>query len=358
MALTLDKAPTASGVAMIGGTLTGVLGTTTGGVDPVTDAVIEWQASLDQQTWETAAVGTRYVVQGSDSTKYFRFLQKRVDSDTPPSELVMTTSVYGPVDGTVVFFDCTVGSPTQTSYICVEVADQLLQTVPPSPGVEEWLESDDENAKKRLLNLATQILDSLCWNGTKCSCDQALEWPRIVTDCSCELANCSEIPFDIQLATAYLAAWLSTKKDFAWTPGGGSLNGGGGSGGGTGNGGSIDTGNDMLAGLEPFEEVTIGPINVKMRASADLGGTWGWEYLPPFVQSLLWRWLCSDGPGGIGGAGASSFRQGNVGRGSVARIKNRLPWQVPGYMWLRDGVVYPRYGPGWLSFDDYYRRGR
>ena len=38
--------------------------------------------------------------------------------------------------------------------------------------------------------------------GVRCSCEQALEWPRQVSDCTCEMAGCSAIPLDIQMATA------------------------------------------------------------------------------------------------------------------------------------------------------------
>ena len=355
-AMTQETAPKASGVAMLGGTLTAEAGVVTGGVDPVIDTALGWQKSTDGVTWDALSDAAILPITSAETGHYLRVRNLKTDSDTPPDELEIFSASYGPVPepGTAVFFDCTMGSPTQTSYICVETADMLLASMPQSPGVANWIASSDDNAKKRNLNLATQLLDALCWNGEKCNCDQPLEWPRRILDCNCEIASCDEIPFDIQLATAYLAAWLAANNDYAFVPGGGSLEGGGGSGSGDGGGGSIDTGNDQIAGLEPFEEVVIGPIRVKMRANAEFGGEWGWEYLPPFIQAMLWKWLCSNGPGGIGGAGASGFSQGNVRRPSVARTKNRLPYQVPGYMWLKDGMVQPRFG-GWASFDDYYR---
>ena len=76
-----------------------------------------------------------------------------------------------------------------------------------------------------------------------------------------------------------------------------------------------------------------------------------WSYLPPFIQAMLWKWLCSNGPGGIGGAGASGFSQGNVNRRSVAKTRQRLPNQVPGFLWLNNGMVTPRYQRGWASFE-------
>ena len=343
MALVLKVHPSITGVAMPGGTLHGTWAGIEGAVAPVTNEEF-WQRSAEGSgSWIQVGAGLTYEVTQADVSQYIRFRHQLTDSDGESIESF--SAPIGPVSGEFVFFDCQLGSPTQTSYICVETADLLLQTVPSSPGVTEWLESTDTNAKKRLLNLASQILDSLCWLGDRCSCEQALEWPRLVNDCSCELARCSELPFDIQMATAYLAAYLATKKDFAWNPGGGSLvpegSGGGGS-------GSIDTGNDAIAGLAPFEEVTVGPINVKMRADAEFvtGGIWGWEYLPPYIQSLLWKWLCSDGPGGRGSGNGANFTQGSVGRGSVARVREYMPNRVPGKFWLRNGKVAPRFG-GW-----------
>ena len=342
-----ETAPTASGIAMLGGTLTAKPGSVRGGIAPVSSIALGWQFSTDSgTTWNDLSDKASLPITTNETGKLLRVRNVWKDSDDPADEIELFSEAIGPVPepGTAVFFDCTFGSPTQTSYICVENADALLASMPQSPGVKEWVESSDDNAKKQYLNLATQVLDSLCWLGEKCFCEQPLEWPRKVLDCGCELASCDEIPYDIQLATAYLAAWLATKEDYAFLPGGGGLNGGGG-------GGSIDTGNDQIAALAPFEEVTIGPINVKMRATADLGDGWGWELLPPFVQSLLWKWLCSTGPGGIQGGGPS-FTQGNVGRRSVARLHRRLPNQVPGNFWLKNGKLVPRYHDGMFSYHE------
>ena len=342
-----ETAPTASGIAMLGGTLTAKPGSVRGGIAPVSSIALGWQFSTDSgTTWNDLSDKASLPITTNETGKLLRVRNVWKDSDDPADEIELFSEAIGPVPepGTAVFFDCTFGSPTQTSYICVENADALLASMPQSPGVKEWVESSDDNAKKQYLNLATQVLDSLCWLGEKCFCEQPLEWPRKVLDCGCELATCDEIPYDIQLATAYLAAWLATKEDYAFLPGGGGLNGGGG-------GGSIDTGNDQIAALAPFEEVTIGPINVKMRATADLGEGWGWELLPPFVQSLLWKWLCNVGPGGIQGGGPS-FSQGNVGRRSVARLHRRLPNQVPGNFWLKNGKLTPRYYDGMFSYHE------
>lgn len=233
-------------------------------------------------------------------------------------------------------FECAVGEDNSTSYVCVDVAKQLLATLPASDGIALWLNEDDytDAQREQSLNLATQILEPLNWKGERCSCEQALQWPRAVSDCQCEMATCSAIPLDIQLAAAYLAA------EQAYTGSLGSIGGGGGTGGNSGSGSG--GGGGGVEGLEPFQEVTVGPINVKMRSDAEFTSSsiWGWDAISPFVQSLLSKWV--DGGGGAGGIG-----QGNVSRGSVARTNGRLPWQVPGTLTLRNGRVYPRYGNTW-----------
>jgi hypothetical protein len=236
----------------------------------------------------------------------------------------------------VIAFRCAVGREDSTSYVCVDVAKQLLGTLPQSVGIVAWLNEDEftDTQREQSLNLATQILEPLAWKGERCSCEQALQWPRQVNDCTCELASCSAIPLDIQMATSYLAA------EQAYTGSLGSIGGGGGTGGNAG-GGSGGGGGGGVEGLEPFSSVTVGPITVDMKPDAkfESGSKWGWEALSPYLQSLLSKWI--DGGVGMG------IGQGNVSRGSVARESGRLPWQVPGTLSLRNGRVYPRYGNRW-----------
>jgi hypothetical protein len=233
----------------------------------------------------------------------------------------------------VIAFRCAVGREDSTSYVCVDVAKEILATLPQSDGIVKWLDEGEftDQQREQSLNLATRILEPLNWKGERCSCEQALEWPRSVQDCTCEMAGCSDIPLDIQMATAYLAA------EQAYTGSLGSIGGGGGTGGNA--GGGSGGGGGGVDGLEPFQEVTVGPINVKMKADAEFKSSniWGWDALSPFLQSLLSKWIEGGAAKGIG--------QGGVSRGSVARSKARLPWQVPGTMSLRNGKVYPRY-PG------------
>ena len=235
---------------------------------------------------------------------------------------------------TVIQFDCRVGRPESTSYVCVDTAKLLLNTLPQSAGITAWL-SDTYTDEKREqdLNMATRTLEPLNWIGALCNCSQALQWPRQANADNCQVAACDMIPTDIQLACSYLAAETAYTGQIGSIGGGGGTGSNGGSGGG-GGGGGVD-------GLEPFSEVVVGPITVKMKEDAEFKSSsiWGWDLLSPFLQSLLAKWI--EGGGGIGG----DLAQGNVTRGSVAQVSNRLPWQVPGKYTLRNGRVYPRY-PG------------
>ena len=233
----------------------------------------------------------------------------------------------------VIAFRCAAGREDSTSYVCLDTAVALLSTIPQSDGITAWLNDLTDQERERTLNLATQILEPLNWVGTKCSCEQSLEWPRQVQDCTCEAANCSAIPIDIQLAAAYLAA------EQAYTGSLGSIGGGGGTGGNSGSGGG--GGGGGVEGLEPFSSVTVGPIKVDLKGDAEFksSNVWGWESLSPYLQSLLSKWVT--------GGGAMGFGQGHVSRGSVARTNGRLPWQVPGTLSLRNGRVYPRYNNRW-----------
>jgi hypothetical protein len=96
-----------------------------------------------------------------------------------------------------------------------------------------------------------------------------------------------------------------------------------------------------VAGLEPFSEVTVGPIKVKMKE----GVTYGDEFttnigqIPPFVADLIRPFLNAFG-----------VSQGYMGRRSIARSWGQYIGgpAYSGTMYLRDGKVYPRVG-GWAS---------
>ena len=332
--LTFETAPSFTGPAQIGADLIAVAGVVTGGVAPYNQTVFSIEESADGSTWTERSTVSPVPITAADNGISFRFVNTFVDSAGSPETITLTTAVLGPVSTDIPFFDCTLGGTRSTSYVCLEEAELILQTNLQSSGLVGWSELSD-NDKKRSLNLASSVITPLDWKGEKCSCEQALAWPRIVNDCTCEMATCNAIPYDIKYATAFLGASLAAGSGSI-----GSIGGGGGSGSNSGQGGS--GGGGGVEGLEPFQSVTLGPINVVMKSDAEFvsSSAWGWDALPAFVQSLLSKWLQNGA--GIGGIG-----QGVISRQSVARMSARKPGQVLGQYSLRGNRVYPRYSQGW-----------
>ena len=335
MAFEFTTEPSFTGIAQVGSTLVATPGVVGGGTEPYTEISSEWQEKIGDADWTTKTTELSFIVGSDDVDRLFRY--RNAWEDDAGADVKASTTEIGPVSA--VFFDCALASPTATSYVCLAEAEAILRGTIQSEGLTDWYAMSDDD-KKRSLNLATSALEALDWKGTKCSCEQRLQWPRHVNDCQCPLATCSDTPFDIKTSCAYMAAFLAQNPVY------GSLGGGGGSGENSQGGGS--GGNDQVAGLEPFSEVQIGPIAVKMRQDADFSvdGVWGWELLPPYLKGILQKWI--DGFQGDGSIG-----QGTIRRGSVARRSPRLPWQVPGTLWVRGGRVYPRYqgsGRDWGNY--------
>lgn len=218
-------------------------------------------------------------------------------------------------------FNCIVGSNLANSYVCLGEAERLLLAMPQSPGVKGWLQLTPEQ-KQQSLVASTLVLDALNWAGCKCDCQQSLQWPRKMMDCMCG-SSCDEIPYQIQLATAYMAAFMGEQGGFLAISASGSSGGG------------------SVAGLEPFAEVTVGPIKVKMKEGVTYGDTLATNIgqIPPFVADLIRNYLNAFGA-----------RQGYMGRKSIARAWGGYIGSsaYTGSMYLRGGKVYPRVG-GWAS---------
>jgi hypothetical protein len=220
-------------------------------------------------------------------------------------------------------FSSTIGDPDATSYISVLEAEEFLNALPVSQGITDWLALTNEQ-KEQSLNASTLALDVLNWSGATCSCEQRLQWPRRVK-VECCISSCDDIPADVKLPTSYMAAFMGGAGGFLAI----SSTTGGSSGGGS------------VAGLEPFAEVTIGPIKVKMKEGTTYGDdlTSNIGQIPPFVADLIRRYLSAFG-----------ISQGSVSRRSIAMAG-------PGYigspaysgtMYLKNGMVYPRIG-GWAT---------
>ena len=207
-------------------------------------------------------------------------------------------------------------------YVTPDEAKLFLSALPQSPGIVEWLALGGPE-QTQSLRAATMVLDSLNWAGEKCVCDQKLQWPRRICGCPCGI-RCDEIPYQIRLATAYMAAFMGEQGGFTAIASTAGVAGGGG-----------------VAGLEPFAEVTVGPIKVKMKEGTTYGDelTSNIGQIPPFVADLIRPFLNAFG-----------MTQGYMGRRSIARAWGTYVGSpaYSGSMYLRGGRVYPRVG-GWAS---------
>jgi len=164
-------------------------------------------------------------------------------------------------------------------------AEELLGLIPQSAGITAWL-ALSATEREQSLTGATMTLDVLRWAGDKCSSSQRLSWPRETWRSETDYTTCSAIPYDLELATAYLAASVgATGSGLVEVPAGGGSN----------------------QGLSGFEGVTLGPIKVEVRDEGD-DSRYGFDILPGFVQGLIEKYL--------GGVGVSSAR---MVRRSVAR---------------------------------------
>jgi hypothetical protein len=180
-------------------------------------------------------------------------------------------------------FDATLSGPNANSNVSVARAGELLEALPQSEGIVAWL-ALEIGKKQKSLTAATLVMDSQEWRGHKCRCEQNLSFPRLIENCStCDDANCNKIPYKIELATAYLAAFIGPNGGFVGLAE---------------NDGIGATG---LDGLDAFSEVQIGPLKVKMKdmgtgdkSLASLTGN-----LPGFVAELIRPYLAGGMDGEI-----------------------------------------------------------
>jgi hypothetical protein len=222
------------------------------------------------------------------------------------------------------FIDSTLSGAESNSYVSVLEASELLLALPQSPGIAEWLEFPEEDQERTLIG-ATMTLDALSWAGRKCQCDQRLQWPRLVRGCRCGATKCDVIPTDIMLATSWLAASLGLEGGFMGVP----------------STAVSEAGVSGVDALDPFSEVTVGPLKVKMKEQTtganDLGSIVG--MIPSFVAELVKEYL-----NGV------NMSQPRLTRRSSALAHDGYIGSpaYSGTMYLKNGKVYPRFG-SWTS---------
>lgn len=224
-------------------------------------------------------------------------------------------------------FDASLTSPTATSYLTVVDATAILQSLPQSAGVVAWF-ALTEAEKQQSLNGSTMVLDPLAWKGESCSCEQRLAWPRHIVACGCPSATCGTLPFDIQLACAYLASDIGAT-------GGGYI------------GSSSSTGG-ATGGLDDYSSVTIGPITVNMKPDASTNtDSSNFGRLPAFVADLIGKYL-----NGVGGIGQTTLNRSQTSRVRVGAIAATAWTGTMQFAWAgKTRLVMPRpENGGWASW--------
>lgn len=153
-------------------------------------------------------------------------------------------------------FDSTLGGAAATSYIDVAAADAYFET---RLNATAWTALDNAGKQKALM-AATARLEQEKFVGLKLSASQALKWPRVgAYDDDGRLYPTDRQPKEIIAATCEQALVLINAGD-----------------------------SDILSltGLEQFDSITIGDIDVTPRAEMPAAG-----FLHPQVQRWLRRLL-------------------------------------------------------------------
>ncbi len=143
-------------------------------------------------------------------------------------------------------FDCTQKSTTQTSYVCVQEADDYFDG---DPRQAKW-SNLGQAEKEQYLTASTNRLDMEEYGGEKTDDNQALEWPRRwilkreeegVVDESTDIDyyDPDVVPRQMKIATFELAMWLL--EEYNEEP--------------------------MVSrvDMERMTEYSVGPLSVKMR---------------------------------------------------------------------------------------------
>jgi hypothetical protein len=135
--------------------------------------------------------------------------------------------------------DATVGGAFSNAYISTAVADAILSD---ALGTEAWTGAALAT-KERALVSATARLDQETYKGLQSSTSQALAWPRVAVFRERVPIPFDQIPREIQRATAILAHRLL-----------------------------VDPALLEPTGLEGFQNVKVGPLDVTPREDVKAGG--------------------------------------------------------------------------------------
>ena len=97
--------------------------------------------------------------------------------------------------------DATLAGATSNSYVDLAEADAIAANL---PFAADWAALTDEEKIDGLI-VATRWLETLNYNGERCTSTQRLKWPRKDAECDGQVSDCSSIPYAIKEAEVILA---------------------------------------------------------------------------------------------------------------------------------------------------------
>ena len=97
--------------------------------------------------------------------------------------------------------DATLAGATSNSYVTEAEADAIAANLPFS---DEWAALTAEDKALGLI-VSTRWLETLSYQGTRCTSTQRLKWPRKDAECDGQTSVCTAIPYTIQETEVILA---------------------------------------------------------------------------------------------------------------------------------------------------------
>ena len=226
-------------------------------------------------------------------------------------------------------FDATLGGASSNSLLTEVRAIELLSDLPASTGINEWLNFSTEEQQQTLV-ASTFSINPLPWKGAICGDIQALAWPRVI-EVDGRSTVCEYLPRDVELATAYTAAFMGKEGGYVGV--------------GTG-GGESETDSAPFPGLTPadlagYEQVDLGNGALRLRLTEQSEFKTGFGFIPAFAADLLRKYVQASG-----GWGSSRISVSSTARLYQPYITGR--YRRGDGIYENNGKIYPRTG-GWLS---------
>lgn len=222
-------------------------------------------------------------------------------------------------------FDSELGGENSNSLASVEEAVEIAGDLPQTDGVVAWL-SLELAGQQQTLVASSMTMQGLRWKGKLCNEKQNLCFPRLI-ETGGVYAYCEKIPYEVKVATTYLAAFIGESGGYTAI--------------GEEGGPQQTVGTNPFPGLSPddlqgYDEVNLGRGAIQLKLKKPEANAI--NYIPPFALNLIARFaILSSSVNSSEFSrspeyGAAPAWRGHSGRGVV----------------VIDDKVWPRTG-GWAS---------